>query len=102
MFVQANAELEKQFIEARAGIAYPPTLAIKQWFGRKSGSDRIGWRRKTVLLMRLDLAVAQIDAAAYPDRKTLRPIEGWDWLLKSDQTLGQKLVEHYDDPDHPR
>lgn len=31
-------------------------------------------RRKTVLLMRLDLAVAQIYAAAYPDRKTLIPI----------------------------
>lgn len=102
LFVQANADLEKQFIEAREGIAYSPTLAVKHWFGRKRGSDRIGWRRKTVLLMRLDLAVAQIDAAAYPERKTLSPIEDWDGLLASDQALRQKLLDHYDDPDHPR
>jgi len=102
LFVQANADLEKQFIEAREGIAYSPTLAVKQWFGRKRGSDRIGWRRKTVLLMRLDLAVAEIDAVAYPERITLSAITDWDRLLASDQAVSQKLVEQYDEPDHPR
>lgn len=100
-FVLENAKLEKMIIEAREGIAYTPALAVKQWFGRKRGSDRIGWRRKTVLLMQLDLAVAQIDAKAYPKEKTLKGIADWDRLLASDNALNQKLVDQYDDHDRP-
>lgn len=96
-----NGELEKMIIAAREGIAYTPALAVKQWFGRKRGSNRIGWRRKTILLMKLDLAVAQIDANAYSHERTLNPIADWERLLASDQALSQKLVDQYDEPDRP-
>lgn len=100
-FVLANAELEKRIIEARAGSAYSPDIAVKQWFGKRRGGECLGRRRKTVLLMRLDLIVSLHDAALDPDEKHLRPVRDWDRLLLSDHALEQKLVDQYEEPDRP-
>ena len=100
-FVLANAELEKQIIEARASATYSPIAALQQWFSRRRGNDQLGKRRKTVLLMRLDLCVSMHDAAIYETEKHLRPISDWNRLLASDHALEQKLVDQYEDPDRP-
>ena len=100
-FTLANAELEKRIIEARASAAYSPVAALQQWFSRRRGNDQLGRRRKTVLLMQLDLCVSMHDAAIYQTEKHLRPISDWNRLLASDHALEQKLVDQYDDPDRP-
>ena len=100
-FTLANAELEKRIIEARANAAYSPTASLQQWFSRRRGNDQLGKRRKTVLLMRLDLCVSMHDAAIYDTEKHLRPISDWTRVLASDHALEQKLVDQYEEPDRP-
>jgi integrase len=100
-FVLANADLEKRIIEARAGTTYSPEITVKQWFAKQKGDDKTGHRRKTVLLMRLDLAVSTFDADLDKTEKHLRPIRDWDRLLSSGYALEQKLLDHYDAPDKP-
>ena len=100
-FTLANADLEKRIIEARASAAYSPVASLQQWFSRRRGNDQPGKRRKTVLLMRLDLCVSMHDAALYETEKHLRPISDWNRLLASDHALEQKLVDQYEDPDRP-
>ena len=100
-FTLANADLEKRIIEARASAAYSPVASIQQWFSRRRGNDQPGKRRKTVLLMQLDLCVSTHDAAIYETEKHLRLISDWNRLLASDHALEQKLVDQYEDPDRP-
>jgi integrase len=100
-FILANAELEKRIIEARASVAYSPAASLQQWFSRRRGNDQLGKRRKTVLLMRLDLCVSSHDAAIYETERHLRPISDWNRLLASDHALEQKLLDQYEDPDRP-